>query len=227
MNQVMSNVEPEWPSPCPRSTFVFRLNCTFGLYRFPHTVRRIGFHTLRGLTMRLRHTLMLLAFGLTTTASGQEAVPTIAVSAMVVEVPHNFAKDVGLGEGEHWVLSARETKLLTATINREKTAVKRSEPSLRVSDKAIAFFSGGSRDRYEAAITPRISAAGDNFTLTIESKNTHARSDNGTDTQSVIVTQSVPVGSAVVVRTAVWKSETETRELLFVVTPSMPSPTGK
>ena len=70
--------------------------------------------------------------------------PTVLVSAMVVEVPLGFAEDAGLGDGDKWVLTARETKMLVAAIHREKSAKKKSEPKMIVTDNKLAFFRCGS-----------------------------------------------------------------------------------
>ena len=165
--------------------------------------------------------------------------PTVQMSMLVLEVPADFAKDVGLGEGDQWVLTPREVTMLSLAIRREKQTGGidvLSRPQLTLTDNQTGFFEVLTGPQsFVIRATPRISPKGDSISMRVETQSTKLgtitviRDENTSkpmplramDTQALETTESVPVGSTLVIRCARWKSDKETRDVVIIITPTV------
>ncbi len=160
----------------------------------------------------------------------------LEVAIAIVEVPGDFAKEVGLGDGEQWVLTPREARMMTAALRalrRAGAAKFKSEPKgITVDNRPFCVRHGEADDGIEAGVTPRLSPDGGSIRLAVELKATMPdmgaavavegfTPGKGTSSQATHLTESVPVGGTLVIRAGRGKTDKGTRDLLFVVTPTV------
>ena len=159
-----------------------------------------------------------------------KAQPKVDLVFQILDVPHDFAESTGLGEGEKWILTAREVRMLKATIARDKghgiTVI--SEPSLLLTDNNTGIFTTKNQDITIRA-TPRIAPKGDSILLKVEAQSAKSRTEplfNGEKTIPVAVmntqvtqtTESIPEGCTLLVRAIRSKTENEIRDVFVLVT---------
>ena len=147
----------------------------------------------------------------------------------MVEVPADFAETSGLGEGDKWVLSPRETRMLKAAIAWGSGRGIRvlCEPKLLLTDNKTGFFKISKQDLTIRA-TPRIAPEGGAILLRVEAQATKSRTvptifgDKPMplavlNTKSSETTESIPEGSTLLMRTVQSKTENETRDVFILV----------
>lgn len=168
--------------------------------------------------------------------------PSVHAVSVVFEAPAEFAKDIGLGEGDKWVLTPREAAMFSVAMRREKQDGKvdvLSRPHLHLTDNQTGFFEVfNGLESFVIRATPRISPKGDSILLRVESEFTKAHAVPVTlgdpsskpvpliahDTQSSQVTEGVPTGNTLLVRAVLRKSQNkELRGLFLVMTPTVVS----
>lgn len=150
-----------------------------------------------------------------------EAPEQVLVNLLVVEVPGGFAEDAGLGEGEKWSLTRRETNMLTAAIRKESGKEILSRPQLMTLNNQTGYVAIGGDDgrtattdaegnarppvRYRtgaitAKVTPQVSPEG---AVRVRLETHLAKCEKAvTNVQSVETADEVPGDGALVVRIA-------------------------
>lgn len=175
-------------------------------------------------------------------AALDKALPSIQVTMVVLDAPADFAKDVGLGEGDKWVLTPRESAMLSAAIRREKQSGGidvLSRPQLLLTDNQTGFyevFSG--LESVAIRTTPRISPKGESILMRVASQFTKAQAVPVTigdpaskpvpliehSSQSTEATESVPTGNTLVIKAVLHKSkDKEVRGIYLILTPTVVS----
>ena len=166
--------------------------------------------------------------------------PSVQFTMVVLEASGDFAKDVGLGEGDKWVLTPRESAMLSIAIRREKQSGGidvLSRPQLVLTDNQTGFFEVFSGlESFVVRATPRISPKGGSILMRVESEFTKATAvpvilgDQTSkpvpliahDTQTNEVTESVPTGNTLLIRAVLRKSQNkEARGIFLIMTPTV------
>ncbi len=147
---------------------------------------------------------------------------TILTEMTILEAPATFAEDVGLGEGETWVLTLREAKMLAATIrSRESKDVQiRSKSQLLLSDNQQGFVQiVNNNQEQEFRITPRVTPdKGSNILRIYAQFKSPSQLPNAKDTQLIETTVSVKDAHSVVIRGPRTKKVNEdSRDILIIL----------
>ena len=152
-----------------------------------------------------------------------KAPPIVRMQMMVLEVPAGFAEEIGLGEGDNWVLTPREVRMLSAAVRREKKDGRidiLSQPQLAVADNQRGFVQVGSgTPSMIARITPRVTPDSKSVMLRLEVEFSKSADTGVSNAQNITTTEMVPNGGALVLVSASSKiSNGGTRTLFFVTT---------
>jgi type II secretory pathway component GspD/PulD (secretin) len=155
--------------------------------------------------------------------------PTVVMQMMIMQVPAGFAEDVGLGEGDTWVLTSREARMLTAAIRREQKDGDidiLSRPQLTVANNQLGIVRVGSDTAGTMCrITPRITPDDRSVLLRLEMGINKPAGTLASDVQSIQTTAVIPNGGTLVARGARTKaSDGSTREVFMLTTIERISP---
>jgi hypothetical protein len=156
--------------------------------------------------------------------------PTVHMQMMILDVPTGFAQDVGLGEGDTWVLTPREVRMLTAAaIRREKKDGDidiLARPQLAVPENQtipvqIVSDSAGSKSR----IALRIAPDGGSVKVQLDVECIKSAGPGGSYIQSFQTTAIIPNGGTQVARGTQFKTpDGRTREVFVLTTIERVSP---
>lgn len=164
-----------------------------------------------------------------------QAPPKVIVAMMIVEAPADFAKDSGLGDGDKWVLTPREARMLTTAIRREKEKGRMgvlSRPVMHLTDNQTRFMQiGDEGEYYTIHTTPHLSPKGDSVSLKIQAQFTKAKPGSTPPGETVTpvaykgidsteCAESVPTGGTLVVRCARRESGKEARDIFLIMVPT-------
>jgi type II secretory pathway component GspD/PulD (secretin) len=152
-----------------------------------------------------------------------KAPPIVRMQMMILEVPAGFAEEIGLGEGDNWVLTPREVRMLSAAVRREKKDGRidiLSQPQLAVADNQRGFVQVGSgTPSMIGRITPRVTPDSKSVMLRLELEFSKSAGTGVSNAQNITTTEMVPNGGALVLRGASSKTpDGGTRALYFVTT---------
>lgn len=154
-----------------------------------------------------------------------KAPPLVAVQMMIMNAPSGFEEDVGLGDGDSWVLTPRETRMLTAAIRKDKNLEILSRPMFIVADNQTGFVQVGNGTAVTSRFTPRITPDGDSIMVRVEASFAKPTGANNTEIQNAQTTVKVLSGGIVVIRCPRSKlSDGGTREVLMLLSVERVSP---
>ncbi len=155
--------------------------------------------------------------------------PTVHMQLMIAEVPAGFAQDVGLGEGDTWVLTPREARMLTAAIRREQKEGDidiLARPQLAVPENQtipvqIVSDSAGTKGRIALRIAPN----GGSVKVQLDIECIKSAGPGGSYIQSFQTAAVVPNGGTQVARGTQFKTpDGRTREVYVLTTVERVSP---
>ena len=164
-----------------------------------------------------------------------QAPSMVVVAMMIVEAPADFAKDSGLGDGDKWVLTPREARMLTAAIRREKEKGRMdvlSRPMLHLTDNRTGMVQIGNESEYYSILTTlRLSPKGDSVSLKIEAQFTKAKAGSTApgDTVTPVAykgidstecAESIPTGGTLVVRCARREPGKDAKDIFLIMVPA-------
>ena len=168
-------------------------------------------------------------------AALDQPLPMVVVAMIIVEAPADFAKDSGLGDGDKWVLTPREARMLTAAIRREKEKGRMdvlSRPILHLTDNRTGFMQiGNEGEYYSIHTTPQLSPKGDSVSLKIQAQFTKAKAGSTAPGETVTpvaykgidsteCAESIPTGGTLVVRCVRRESGKEARDIFLIMVPT-------
>jgi len=122
---------------------------------------------------------------------------TVLVRMTVVRIPAAFLDEVGLREGQTWVMTPREAKVLSAAIRGAEGRVYLARPEMMVLDNHTVFFqTSAEASELTARVTPRIEPdAGVRLGLDVRLAGPASGTQQGQRVQAV---ESMPAGGTVV-----------------------------
>jgi hypothetical protein len=155
--------------------------------------------------------------------------PTVHIQMMILDVPAGFAEDVGLGEGDTWVLTPREARILTAAIRREQKDGDidiLARPQLVVPEnQTIPVQIGSDTAGNKSCVALRIAPDGGSVKVQLDVECIKSAGPGGSYIQSFQTKAIVPNGDTQVARGTQFKTpDGRTREVYVLTTVKQVSP---
>ncbi len=146
--------------------------------------------------------------------------PLVMVHMTIFEAPANFADDVGLGDGQRWVLTPREAKMLAASIHSRhgKEVDIVSRPQLLLTENQQGFFQASDGDSaHVVRITPRIMPDGASHLLRFEAEQAKQTLPGVQNTTAISTTETLPISNTLFLRGGCTKVGDKMRCVFYVV----------